>query len=149
MFGAVVDSSYTLILALTKGHVGEDLIFVSEGVDAASTLVGAVCKLGTDCVDSPNANVGTAKLSVEKTVAARFKVRAGTTINLANIIALTVVEASKKVGAHDKCCSPGTIISDATCLEMPAVESKGKDFSDTCALATGGYLGAITSFSSL
>lgn len=61
IFGVVVDLSYIFIVVKIKGFFGEDVILVLEGVDVVFIFVGVVCKLGMDCFDLFNVNVGIVK----------------------------------------------------------------------------------------
>lgn len=127
ILGVVVDLSYILILVIIKGYVGEDLMFVLEGVDVVLVFVGVVCKLGMDCVDLFNVNVGIVKVLVEKIVVVCLKVCVGIIINLVNIMVFIVVEVLKKAGVYDKCKLFGVIILDVICFEIFVVVLKDKD----------------------
>lgn len=61
ILGVVVDLSYIFIVVKIKGFFGEDVILVLEGVDVVFIFVGVVCKLGMDCFDLFNVNVGIVK----------------------------------------------------------------------------------------
>lgn len=101
------------------GPLGEGEPFgVSDKVDAATTFVGALWKLGTIRDDSPKANVLTACNPAVVRGKYRFLVYSSTTLNLANLIALTVHEISKVTGAK-RFSAPGAISPDTVCVCIP------------------------------
>lgn len=146
VFGVVVDFFYILIDVKVEGFGVDNLDDVLVGCDIVFILVGMLCKLGMDCVDFFNVNVGIIKILVEGIVKNCFKVLVGIIINLVNGIVLIVVEVFKKVGIYDVGCVFGIIIFDVICLEVFVVEFKGLSVIDVKVLVIGGYLGIIIFF---
>lgn len=146
VFGVVVDLSYIFIVVKVIGYGKDDLVDVLIGVDVVLILVGMFCKLGMDCFDLFNINVGIVKNLIEGVVDNCLNVCVGIIINLVNIIVVIVVEMLKVKGVYDKNKFFGVMILDVICVEMFVVEFKGVDVFFVYVLVIGGYFGIIIFF---
>lgn len=146
VFGVVVDLSYIFIVVKVIGYGKDDLVDVLIGVDVVLILVGMFCKLGMDCFDLFNINVGIVKNLIEGVVDNCLNVCVGIIINLVNIIVVIVVEMLKVKGVYDKNKFFGVMIFDVICVEMFVVEFKDVDVFLVYVLVIGGYFGIIIFF---
>lgn len=115
-------------------------------LDAAATILGTFCKLGTICEESTGINVNTTKGATENAAKHLLCVTTTAAVNLTD---MSIHSVSKVLGSLKNCTTGTGGVSDLLCPKRHSVKVIGVNTNNADGTATGGYGDMMTTLSAL